>query len=372
VERAARETASWRGIASAALLSTAAMLVRSAGVAMIAAGAMVLLRRRGWRTATVFLLVSLAAYSPWLIYSVAYAPARAEREAHGGAFVYGYRDLLQSASGGGVGESQPRIGIGDVPRRLANNAASILLHDAGALIFPAGYRGFDESGLEVFMLSAAGGLDAGSMGLGWGAVALSIPVTAIVLVGAFALGRRGYGVAEWFCLLTIAIVLMVPSRTYRYVLPLAPFAFAYFLIGVRELASRIRASAGAAALRIAAACLAAFLIAEHVAYIWQRLSGSPPWLRDHDEIARVADFVRDELPHGPMVSTNPALLYLLTGRQAVAYVEPLGSNWHRWRSAGIGYAVAFHDVPKPGPSLGYRPIYESPRLKLWVVQIAAP
>lgn len=371
IDRAADVAASSRTIVLAGIVTSVAVLTRASGVAMVAAGALVLMRRRGWRTAAGFAAVCALCYAPWLLYSLGNAPTRAQREAHGGSIAYSYAELLQSQSGGGIGEAQLRIGISDVPRRIGKNLESIFAHDIGALIFPAGYRGFEESGLEVFMLSASDGFDAGSMGLGWGAVAVSLLVTAIVLAGVLARARRGIGVAELFCVLTVAMVLIVPSRTYRYVLPLAPFVLAYFLVGIRDVATWIRASAGAPAFRISAVCLAAFLIAEHSAYVWRKISGpAPPWLQDYREVRSVADFVRAELQDGDIVSTNPALVYLLTGRKAVAYVEPISGNWSRWRSEGLRYAVALHAVPAPSPSLGHR-LHESSRLKLWVVEIDA-
>jgi hypothetical protein len=63
------------------------------------------------------------------------------------------------------------------------------------------------------------------------------------------------------------------------------------------------------------------------------------------------------------------LTYLLTGRRTVAFVDPV-QNWQRWKDSDLRYAIALHVTPRPGPQHGYRFLYESPRLGLWVLEIA--
>ena len=369
IERAARTNGSIRSVATAAVITSAAWLVRSAGIALVAAGAGYLLWKRGWRTAGAFVLVCALAYAPWVAYAAVHASTRAERDAHGGSIAYSYADLLQSQSGGDM--TRAPIGAADVPRRIIRNLSSVFLHDLGAVMFPAGYRGPDESGLEVFMLSGQAGFDPGSMGLGSGAVTLSIIATVVMLAGAWTLMRRGIGVAEWFCVLSLGAIVLVPTRTYRYVLPLSPFLLAYLLIGVDALASRIRAGLGAPAVRVSAACLLVFLTVEHGAYIARKVTGPPPpWIQDGNEVISVAEAASRVMPReSTAVSTNPALLYLLTGHRAVAYVDPVTSNWPRWHAAGFRYAVALHAVPEPPQQLGYEVLHESARLGLWVVEL---
>ncbi len=222
------------------------------------------------------------------------------------------------------------------------------------------------------MLSGETGLNAGSMGLGPPVVVLSVLVSLLVIFGGVVMARRRPGVAEYLCAFTIVMVSLVPSRTFRYVLPLAPFVLIYFLTGVETLFARLRAGSGAPAFRIAAVSLLCFLTAEHGQYVWQKLRGPvPPWIQDGQDVHAVTDFVSTHVaPGATAASTNPALLYLHTGHQAVAYVEPR-ANWSRWHADGIEYAVALHLVPKPSRSLGYRVVYESPRLGLWVIQLGA-
>jgi hypothetical protein len=60
-----RETT--RGAVTAAAITVATLLIRAAGVAAIAAGAIYLVSRRGLRVATLFAVLTGAGYAPWLI-----------------------------------------------------------------------------------------------------------------------------------------------------------------------------------------------------------------------------------------------------------------------------------------------------------------
>lgn len=371
LERAARadSTSLRSAIVVAALTTTAAWLVRSAGIALVVGGAVFLLRRRRWRASAAFLAVCALAYAPWTIYAAMHNPSAAERHAHGGSVAYAYLDLVQTQSGGDVASG--RAGVMELPQRVVQNLRNVFGHELGAVIFPQGYRGAAESGLEVFMLSGETGLKAGSMGRGAGVVAISLGVSVIALVGYFMLSRRELGVAEYFCVLTVAMVLLLPVRTYRYVLPLAPFLLGYFLTGIETVAQRLRAGSGCSAVRIVASCLLVLLAAEHVQYLSRKYHGpTPPWIEDGREVRAVTDFVNSHLPPAAtVVSTNPGLLYLTTGRKAVVYIDP-DERWAQWKAEGIRYVVALHAVPEPSPTLGYSVVYESPRLGLWVLEMA--
>ena len=166
------------------------------------------------------------------------------------------------------------------------------------------------------------------------------------------------------------MLLLISSHSFRYVLPLVPFLVGYFLAGVGVIATRLRAGAGPSAVRIAAACLVFFLLVDHAQYIWLKTWGPAPlWIEDQREVQRVIAAVHEYLPDGaPAVSTNPGLLYLATGHKAVAYVDP-DERWPQWNAAGLRFLVALHQVPQPNPNLGYRLLFESPRLRLWILEI---
>ena len=62
----------------------------------------------------------------------------------------------------------------------------------------------------------------GSMGLGTPALVMSLAFSGLMLIGWGTTARRRCGAAEWIGVLTVAMVLLVPARSFRYVLPLAP------------------------------------------------------------------------------------------------------------------------------------------------------
>jgi hypothetical protein len=358
LERAARAqdpSQSRRAVVVAAMVTTAAWLIRSSGLALVGAGAVFLVWKRGWRAAMGFVAVCAIAYAPWAAHSATHRPTDAERAAYGGDVV-GTRSLTSLVAPSAA-------------QRITANAVNVFGRDIGAMIFPAGYRGADESGLEAFNLTGALEFQEGSMGVGPVPVTLSSVMAVFVVLGGVVMARRRLGVAEVFCVMTILMVMIVTSQAiYRYMLPLAPFVISYFLTGVESVAARLRAGAAPAAFRIVAGCLLVFVMAEHGRYAWLKTLGPPPLIiRDGREVRLVTDYVNAHLPaDATVVSTNPGLVYLLTGRKAVTYVDPV-RNQERWQAAGISHAVALHTAARSG---GYQVLFESPRLKLWVTEIA--
>ena len=360
-----------RRVLVAGAISVITLLVRAAGVAGIAAGVIYLATKRGVRVAALFLLLTIAGYTPWLMYSASHRPARDDRAAHGGSVSFAYSELLAMRYGGEP--SGGNVTLLEIPGRVSFNLINIFGRDLGAIMFPAAYRGASESGQEVFNLSGEVGLRAGSMGLGRETVIVSSLLSAVAVAGFFAAARRRLTVAEYIVVATVAMVALVPARTYRYVLPLAPFVLFYFLNGVQALSSKFRRLADqpmTAATRIAALCMLILVGAEHAQYVWRASYGPPPdWIRGHQEVMSVIDWMNRNLSGDyTVVSTNPGLVYLMTGRKANAFTDPR-NRWQRWRAQGFRYAVSLHDVEHPGPDLGYRVLFQAPRLRLWVIEI---
>ncbi len=206
--------------APAAALGVATFLIRSAGIASLIAGALYLATKRGWRSAAGFALVAALRYLPWAIYAEAHRPTAVARLAHGGSIAYAYADLLAMKHGGDAASG--RIGVGDLPARVSANLVNVFGREIGAPIFPAAYRGPGESGQEACALSGETGLRAGSMGGGEITVVVSLALSAIAAIGFFAVLRQGLTVAEFIVAIAIGMVVLVPARTFRYVLPLAP------------------------------------------------------------------------------------------------------------------------------------------------------
>ena len=94
------------------------------------------------------------------------------------------------------------------------------------------------------------------------------------------------------------------------------------------------------------------------------------WLTDARESAEVIDWMRRELTGpGAVASTNPALIFLHTGRRGVAIDDARG-RWAAWGAQGIRYVVDLNGSELPERSLGYRVLFTTARSKLWVIEIA--
>jgi hypothetical protein len=368
-----RDESPVRDAAVCGVIAGVTLLIRLAGIATIAAGVLFLARRRGWRTAAVCAAIAAACYAPWAAYAAANRAPLAERAGHGGSIAYGYAELVLMRHGGepGSGRVTPR----EVPGRVLFNVINILGRDAGAFVFPAAYRGADESGQEVFVLSGETGLRATGMGTGSLVVAISLAVSAVVLIGFARRLRQRATVAEYITALTIAMVVLVPARTFRYILPLAPFMLFYFFCGIETIAAWVRPAsldAFGSPFRVAAASVLALMAIEHVQYIQLARNGPPPaWLRDYEEAKHVTDWINANVhDRNPIASSNPGLIYLTTGRKTVALSNPR-THLEEWQQIGVGYAVALHVAERPPRSVNFEPLYESPRLKLWVMKVPA-
>lgn len=359
---------SWRPIVVAAALTAAAILLRSAGVALAAAAVLFLLYKRAWPRAALLALCVGVCVLPWTLYARANAPNAAQRRAHGGSIAYSYEQLLSMRQAGIADAGQANLT--DLAERMWINSVDVFGRSAGAIVFPALYRGANESGVEVVAIGGTGAR-IGSMGVAAGTIAVSLIVSAIAIAGWIAMLRRhGLQSASILVVVTIGMILLVPAHSsFRYLLPTAPLILLFFFYGIRVIAETV--ATPAAPLRIAAATVVVLFALEHVQYVLLIRGGQQPvWLADYHDVSEVAHWMNAQLPgDGNVASTNPGLIYLLTGRRTVA-IDNAAENWERWRTSGIRYVVATIVVEKPPPLLGYRLLYESARQKLWVLDIA--
>jgi hypothetical protein len=365
-----------RSVAAAAAITVATLLLRAAGVAAITAAAVYVASRRGLRLAALFAVLTGAGYAPWLIYSAAHLPSSQERVGHGGSWTYRYSELLRMRHGG-----EPSMGfvtVRELPARVGFNLTNIFGLDLGAVMLPAVYRGPGESGQEAFNLSGETGFRAGSMGGGAEIRWVASLLTAVAVIGFFAAALRRLTVAEYMVVATIAMVAFVPARTYRYLLPLAPFILFYFLNGIQAIETRFKpgpvSGSLTPAVRIVAACMALLFVGEHVQYIARRYVGPIPlWLVDYRETTLVTDWVKQNtLPDEIIATTNPGLVYLATGRKTVVLTD-IGNRWPLWRAAGVRYAVGLHVIQKPSAeSYPHTVRYETPIHRLWILQVIPP
>jgi hypothetical protein len=367
LERAAATTSN-RSIVSAGLLGGATLLVRLAGIASVAGGAIYLAWRRGFKSAATFAAIVFICYIPWGVYAIANASSAQERAAHGGSMAARYDELLLMRHGGEP--SSGRVTLSELPGRVAFNAAELFALDSGPLILPAAYRGADESGQEALQLSRETGVRASTMGGYAAAWWLSSAISLVMVVGFIASIRTRITIAELFVVFTIAMVLLVPARSFRYVLPLAPFLIFYFLRGIEAIAGRGTRAEFGAAFRIAAACILVLIAIEHVQYILlARYGPTPAWLRDYAEVKAETDWMRENLKRdGAVATSNPGLVYLTTGRRTLALTNRR-EHWRVLQEAGVPYGATLHMTDLPAADPDFTIVYQSPRLKLWVVEI---
>src|SRR5262249_31844245 len=166
----------------------------------------------------------------WALYARSHQPTTEQRVEHGGSISYAYRDLVQARVAGTTASGQATLA--DLRTRVTDNVVNVFGRDMAGLLLPAVLRGPGESGAEVVSLGRIGML-AGSMGNSPATVAISFVLGAIVLAGWIRTWRERAELPELLVPLTIAMVVVVPVWTFRYVVPLTPFIIGYFAAGLR-------------------------------------------------------------------------------------------------------------------------------------------
>ena len=348
----------------AGVLGAATVLVRSAGMATVLALALLLLYRRAMRPLAAFTITVALGVTPWMVYSVANAPTRADVNAHGGTIAYPYSEWFALNRPGDP--SVGRVAAAGFAVRVGRNIVNVFGRDVGGIILPVIYRGAHESGEEVVSLGGNDGFIGSSMGSGAEPVAVALVLSAIAGVGFVAVMAGGFTAAEFATVVTLLVVLCVPARTFRYVVPLTPFLLFYFFEGVRRLTRNTRVAS------MALLIVLGFHLFDHVQYIRARSAGEAiDWLEDAKAATALTDWMNANLPPAPVASTNPGLVYLLTGRKTVA-TDDFTRGWPRWKASGIRYMVALRPLGLPQTSLGYRVVFESKARHYWVVDIEGP
>lgn len=352
VERARRrDAADVRRPMAAGCMAAATMLVRVAGVATVAAGLAYFLVNRRWRQAAVFAVTAAALVLPWQVYARATAPTLEERMAHGGTIAYAYERLLAMERPGAIGTA---VSAGEFARRGARNVADMLTRDVGALFLPTLYRGPSESGEEVISVGEPG---RGSMGGATGTMIVSGLLAVVMMIG---LART----ASWWSLpallvaASIAMIATVGSQTIRYVVPLAPFLLLFLWRGMMQ----------PAAARILVATIIGFHLIDHGLFLRAKATSTPNWIAEAREVEDVLDWMSTGLADaGPVVSSNPGLVYLRTGRKGVALAFP-ERNWERWEQSGVRYVAALRPWGVPAVARGRKVLLKTER-GLWIVKM---
>jgi len=351
VERAVRHDDTRGAAVVAGVLAAAVLLIRTAGVALVVASAIYFIIRRRRSQAAVFIATVAVCLTPWIIYSRLNTPTFEDRFVHGGTIAYSYTQLISQARPGGMGIELP---VGAMAARAGNNVIDMVTRDIGATIVPALYRGAAESGEEVVSVGRPG---RGSMGGATGTMIVSTVIALLVVIGTVKAGA-------WLTLpvlligSSMAMISLVGAQTFRYVVPLTPFLLWLLWRGV----------SAASPARIAVLVVLGFHLVDHVGYLQAKRSGLPPWIidarRSDDVLAWIASNVSGS---DAIASTNPALVYLRTGRKGVASAFP-DQSWDAWKAAGVRYVAALRRTEPPPRALGGRMVYESAS-RLWILEM---
>lgn len=329
VERVIRQEPTQLRAAMLAGVSLAAVvLIRSAGVAAIAAAIGFLVLHRRWRQLAACAITAAVCLLPWQLYAAANAPSATDSFAHGGTIAYSYRELLQMARPGDI---RVTVTPGEVAVRGVSNVVGIATRDVGAIIAPALFRGGHESGQEVVSVGSTG---RGSMGAATGTTLIS-GLLSLAIVAGVVRARAWFSLPALLLAATAAMIAAVGAQTYRYVVPLTPFLVLFFWRGL----------AHPSLARIAVLCVLGLHLLDHGLYVQAKMNGKADWLADARDVEHVLATLGRQ-PPGAVASTNPGLVYLRTHRKgvALAYAE---QNWEFWTAAGVRYLVALRPLHPP-------------------------
>jgi hypothetical protein len=361
-----------------AVLAAGAVLIRSSGVAIVIAGIAWYSKERLWKHAALFSVTAALCLSPWMLYARVHAPSPSQRTAHGGAIVHDYSDQFWMRWAGT--EAAGRVTAWDLPARVRTNFIDIFGRDMVGIMAPTFFRGADESGEEVIAVGGALGLATTSMGSAPITIVISFLLSSMVLLGFLHAAMKRVTVSEILVPIALAIVLVWPFWSFRFVLPLVPYLFFYFLEGITTMVGWVRVGPlrradSASVCRVVIMCLIGLNLYDHVGYILLTRTnvrwGGPPadWITSGRDVDDLVDWMNHQLvSDGAVATINPALIYLRTGRQAIMFDER-GGGWNSWKKYGVRYVVAVRPADLPDRARGdYKILYKSPS-RLWVIEI---
>ena len=360
----ASEKNAWRLTLSAALLAAVAVLIRSAGVSVLVAIGVGLLKERRWARATGFAMIAVVCLLPWSLYVGAHAPTPAQQAAHRGSILYGYSDQFWMRRAGA--SLSGRITAADLPERVATNLVDVFARGVGGLVVPTLLRGAEESGEEVFALGGRVGIMLVGFGSAPANLAISLVLSAIALFGYLRTIRERVTVAEVLVPLSLAITILWPWWTFRFVIPLTPFLFFYFIQGLRW-------SPTFPAARVVLLSVIGLNLYDHAGYTIRASSpeSGVDWLMRSGQVNSTLDWMGSHLEKQAVVATtNPPLVYLRTGHRTIM-LDSLTEKWSVWKDRGVRYVACLTPLDLPDPSMGpYTLLHESSgdaATRVWVI-----
>ncbi|MEP7274340.1 MAG: hypothetical protein ABI882_22800, partial [Acidobacteriota bacterium] len=354
----------WRYVVPAAACASFAFLTRSIAIALIGAVVLYLLKERHLRSAILFAVGVVICVGPWMIYTRVHAPTAEQRAEQSGYIVQDYATSFWQEKAGNSRSGV--VGISDLPGRVWGNATQMFTRDAGEMVIAKLYYLLRDS-------------NSGEKGL-------SFVFALLIIAGYIVAVREKLTLAEIVVPAMIAIILLWPWETFRFVLPLTPFAIYYLLLGFRSIFHmhlRLREQPRQPEWR-GLTVLAVFIITLHlygnIGYILVKRSAVPSAqsglagpFEENEEVLR---WIKDRVPESGIIATmNPPLVHLYTGRTTVASDDP-ATHWENWNRMGVRYLAYISALRIADPDLSetrYTVIYK-PRgeLNLRVVDLGSP
>jgi hypothetical protein len=354
----------WRLAALAGLLGVATVLTRSVGAAVVAAVFCSFVKERQWKRVSAFTIVLAICLGPWLMYARAHAPTAEHQQIHRGSLVYGYGDQFWMRFAGSA--LSGRVTAADLPDRAATNLMDVFGRSFVGIFTPVLLRSVEESGEELVFL----GGQVGWTFIGFGGlpatIAISFVLGGIVVWGFVRTARERATVAEFLVPISLLITVFWPFWSFRFVLPLVPFLYLYFVKGLTQ----------AAAARVVLLIVIGLNLYDHVGYIAQARSDRPngvDWIATFEELDTTLDWMKVHLDRDAVVaSTNPALVHLRTGHKTIT-LDRVTEPWSVWQGRGVRYAACLVSHELPSPRLGpYELLYQSHperHTSYWVVDL---
>jgi hypothetical protein len=357
----------WWLVVPVALVTAAAVLIRSAGVAVAAAVFLYLLKAHHWKRAAEFATIVALCVALWSVYSRVHAPTPEQQQTHRGAILYSYGEQFWMRWAGSV--SAGRIAPAELPERVAANAIDIVARGMGGLFVPVLLRGPEESGEELLSIGGRAGWTFVGMGNLPVNMVFSCLLAAIVLLG-FARSVRQATPSEFLVPVSLAITVLWPWWTFRFIVPLTPFLLFYLIRGLST-AAEFRVA------RVVLLSLIGLNLYDHSGYIHQARTNPSgiDWLSRFNEVDTLMCWMNAHLDDDAVIATtNPPLVHLLTGRKTIT-LDTLTETWSVWRQRGARYVAPLVSQPLPGSWRGpYKLVYDAApgapaEKRLWVIDI---
>ena len=353
----------WQFAAFGGALAAIGLLTRSIALALLAAGFLYFLKERLLKSALFFAAGAILIFGPWMIYSRTHQPTPEQQQEQGGHIVVPYTTQFWQKRAGF--EDSGTISAAELPTRVLNNFLEItgrdVLHVLAAPVFETLRDPFAEIKRNAVREGRTGD-----------PLLFSFLLSILVLAGFIAAVRERITMAELAVPFSIAITILWPWETFRFILPLVPFLLFYTVLGVRvshSLHQRMRQRSNQEQLTIGMGLVAVVFIAislyANASYLLKQFgndtAAKPQMVQIFGEAEAMLSWVKNNVGSNDVIVTNnPPLVYLYTGHKTVANNNPQG-NWQNWKRLGVRYMlmVSIYQEPPLPSEEKFKTVYHS-------------